>query len=315
MNCPSHIEVYRNKQHSYRDLPIRYAEFGNCYRKELSGALHGLMRVVSMTQDDAHVLCTLDQVEQEIIVLNSMISDIYTTLGFHQYFVRFADRPERRIGDDATWDAAEAALMNACDRAGVKTILNPGEGAFYGPKLEYVLTDSLGRDWQCGTIQLDFNLPQRLGATYVSSDGVKEHPVMVHRAIIGTVERFLGIFLEQHARWLPLWIAPTQIVFSAISEGQADYSRQLSEKFRAAGLRASWDRNHDDRISQRIRDHSQARVPLVGVVGEKEVGSGTVSLRVLGSNRSMTLSIDDLLARLSLEVASRSADPEGLLAQ
>ncbi|MGH3866611.1 MAG: threonine--tRNA ligase [Pseudonocardiaceae bacterium] len=314
MNCPSHITVYKHSQHSYRDLPIRFAEFGNCYRRELSGALHGLMRVTSMTQDDAHVFCTMDQVRHEILVLNSMIKDIYRTLGFENYYVRFADRPPRRIGDDATWDRAEAALLAACEEAGLETVPNPGEGAFYGPKLEYVLTDSLGRDWQCGTIQLDFNLPERLDATYVTSDGSRERPVMIHRAIIGTIERFLGIFLEQHAKWLPLWISPMQISFAAISEGQAEHSRQLAERFRAAGLRASWDRNYDDRISQRIRDHSQARVPLVGVVGDNEVSDGTVSLRVLGGNRSTSVPVDELLARLSHEVRTRSSDPGGIIA-
>ncbi|MFE2733265.1 threonine--tRNA ligase [Streptomyces sp. NPDC059349] len=313
MNCPSHILLYQHDQRSYRDLPVRLAEFGNCYRRELSGALHGLMRVTSMTQDDAHVFCTLDQVQEEIVVLNAMIEEIYRTLGFENYYVRFSDRPARRIGDDETWDRAEGALLAACEAAGVKTVPNPGEGAFYGPKLEYVLTDSLGRDWQCGTIQLDFNLPERLGATYVAPSGARERPVMIHRAIIGTVERFLGIFLEQHAKWLPLWIAPTQIAFSPISEGQAEHAKALAETFRADGLRAEWDRNHDDRISQRIRDHSQSRVPLIAVIGDQEVSDGTVSLRMLGNKRSVSLPVDELRGRLSREVRTRSLNPSGIL--
>lgn len=314
MNCPSHILLYQHDQRSYRDLPLRLAEFGNCYRRELSGTLHGLMRVTSMTQDDAHVFCTLDQVEDEIILLNSMIEDIYRTLGFQDYHVRFADRPERRIGDDSTWDSAEAALLSACAKAGVDTVLNSGEGAFYGPKLEYVLTDSLGRDWQCGTIQLDFNLPERLGATYVAPGGARERPVMIHRAIIGTLERFLGIFLEQHAKWLPLWIAPTQIAFSPVAEGQVEHARHLAQRFRALRLRAVSDRNHDERLAQRIRTHTHARTPLVGVVGDQEVRDGTVSLRVLGQKRMITVSADELLARLEREVRTRSSAPDGIFA-
>lgn len=306
MNCPSHITVYNQRQHSYRDLPLRYAEFGNCYRKELTGALHGLMRVTSMTQDDAHIFCTMDQVQGEIVALNSMINTIYATLGFSDFYVRFADRPARRLGDDDLWDRAESALRSACVEADVETVLNPGEGAFYGPKLEYVLRDSLGREWQCGTIQLDFNLPERLDATYASADGGKARPVIIHRAIIGTIERFLGIFLEQHATWLPLWIAPTQIIFTAISEGQASYSEQLTSRFRGAGLRARWDRGFDDRIAQRIRDHSSSRVPLIGVVGDTEERDGTVSVRRLGDKRSVVVGADELLDQICAEVSSRA---------
>ena len=313
MNCPSHIEIYKHQQHSYRDLPLRLAEFGNCYRRELSGALHGLMRVTSMTQDDAHVLCTMDQIRHEILILNSMIKDVYQALGFESYYVRFADRPERRVGDDATWDAAEAALLGACADAGVEAAANPGEGAFYGPKLEYVLTDSLGRDWQCGTIQLDFNLPERLGATYIAPDSSRQTPVMIHRAIIGTVERFLGIFLEQHAKWLPLWISPVQVTFSAITDEQAAYTQELSARFREASLRASWDQDTSERISQRIRNHSMARVPLVAVIGDNEVKDGSVSLRILGDRRSTSMPVEDLLVRLLREVKEKSGSPDGML--
>lgn len=313
MNCPSHILVYNDAPHSYRDLPVRFAEFGNCFRRELSGTLHGLMRVTSMTQDDAHVFCTMAQVQEEILILNDMIKDIYGILGFSNYYVRFSDRPELRIGDDATWDRAESALLEACAEAGIETVLNPGEGAFYGPKLEYVLTDSIGRDWQCGTIQLDFNLPDRLDASYTTPEGTSERPVMIHRAIIGTVERFMGIFLEQHAFSLPLWISPTQIVFSAISDSQASFAQELADKFRGSGIRASFDRDQSERISNRVRQHSEKRIPLIAVVGEREITEGTVSLRVLGTRETVPVSVDDLLERMTSHIADRELSVATLL--
>ena len=289
MNCPEHVLLYNSEQHSYRDLPVRFAEFGNCYRRELPGALHGLMRVVSMTQDDAHVICAPEQVRDEIVHLHKLIDGVYQTLGFSDYYVRFADRPERRIGSDAVWDAAESALMDACVAAGVEVVSNPGEGAFYGPKLEYVLRDVLGREWQCGTVQLDFNLPSRFGATYTTSDATAATPVMIHRAIIGTVERFLGIFLEHHADWIPFWIAPTQVAL--VPASTSDYPDQVHRSLIDAGIRCVLDTS-GDRLANVVRRHSSARVPLIVVVGDQEAEHQTVSVRRFGSRATHTVPLD-----------------------
>ena len=313
MNCPSHVEVFKSSPRSYRALPLRFAEFGNCYRREQSGALHGLMRVASMTQDDAHIFCTMDQVEDEIVALNSMIEETYSTLGFDDYFVRFSDRPPKRIGDDATWDRAEAALLAACDAAGVKTVPNPGEGAFYGPKLEYVLTDAIGRQWQCGTIQLDFNLPTRLDATYTATEGSKERPVMIHRAILGTLERFLGIFLEQFADGLPLWIAPVQIAFLPVTEEHVDAAVELADRFRAAGIRAIGDVDTDGSVGGRVKGHVINRVPLIGVIGDREVETGTVMVRRLGVKEQESASSQVVLDSLLEEIGRREPSPSTVL--
>jgi threonyl-tRNA synthetase len=305
MNCPSHVELFNNSPKSYKDLPLRIAEFGNCYRQELSGALHGLMRVTSMTQDDAHIFCTLDQIKDEIVNLNAMIDETYTDLGFTNYYVRFSDRPEKRIGSDAVWDKAESSLKEACDAAGVNWIINPGEGAFYGPKLEYVLTDAIGRDWQCGTIQLDFNLPERLDASYTNNEGKKERPVMIHRAILGTLERFMGIYLEHHAGNLPLWISPSQIVFSGITDNNKNHVQALTDRFKAEGIRATHD-NRNEKINYKIREHMNAKTAIVGIVGDKEQTENAVTIRRLGSNEQVKLPADELLSIMKEEIKTRT---------
>lgn len=303
MNCPQHVLLYNSEQHSYRDLPIRFAEFGNCYRRELPGALHGLMRVVSMTQDDAHVICAPEQVQDEIIHLHKLIDGVYQTLGFTDYYVRFSDRPEQRIGSDDVWDAAETALRDACEVAGVTLVHNPGDGAFYGPKLEYVLRDVLGREWQCGTIQLDFNLPARFGAAYTTSDASAATPVMIHRAIIGTVERFLGIFLEHHADWIPFWIAPTQTV--VVPAAPNDYAQQVHDALKEAGVRSVLDTSND-RLANAVRRHSAARVPFILVVGDREAEQQTVTVRRFGTKKTCTVSLHSFIEAANAAIRSRS---------
>lgn len=306
MNCPSHVEVFNSGQRSYRNLPLRLAEFGTCYRRELSGAIHGLLRVTAITMDDAHIFCTMDQVEGEILALNDMIDQTYRALGFTDYFVRFADRPPKRIGDDATWDRAEAALLAACETAGIETILNAGDGAFYGPKLEYVLRDAIGREWQCGTIQLDFNLPDRLDATYTTSAGTKERPVMIHRAIIGSLERFMGVLLEHFADVLPLWIAPIQVALVPVSDHHLDYCNEVAATLRAAGVRVEFQPDQDGTLNYRIREHTNARTPIVLVVGDREVEEGAVTVRRLRVKQQVVASVADLVTSLVSEIRTRS---------
>src|SRR5690606_3276784 len=266
MNCPGHMQAFKSELHSYRELPLRLAEFGKVHRYEPSGALHGLMRVRAFTQDDAHVFCTEEQITEETGNVCNLLLGIYRAFGFDDVIIKFADRPERRVGDDAVWDRAEAALKAAMDQLGLEYVYNKGEGAFYGPKIEFVLRDAIGRDWQCGTLQVDLNLPGRLGATYIGMDGEKHVPVMLHRAIFGSLERFIGVLLEHYAGVLPLWLAPQQVVVATITSDGDDYARRVVERLRAAGLRADADLRNE-KINYKVRQHSLAKVPVILAVG------------------------------------------------
>ncbi|HHN67554.1 MAG TPA: threonine--tRNA ligase, partial [Thermopetrobacter sp.] len=300
MNCPGHVQIFKHGLKSYRELPVRMAEFGKVHRYEPSGALHGLMRVRSFTQDDAHIFCTHEQITEECIKVHRLILDIYKDFGFEEVRIKFSDRPEKRVGTDAVWDAAEAALKRAVEEAGGDYELNPGEGAFYGPKLEYVLRDAIGRDWQCGTVQLDFNLPGRFGAFYVGADGEKHTPVMIHRAMFGSLERFTGILIEHHAGRLPLWLAPTQVVVATITSDADDYARRVVEKLTAAGLRAEAD-VRNEKINYKVREHSLAKVPVILVVGAREVAEEGVNMRRLGEKHQKALALDEAIALLREE--------------
>ncbi|MBT4354516.1 MAG: threonine--tRNA ligase, partial [Rhodospirillaceae bacterium] len=281
MNCPGHVQIYKQGIKSYRDLPLRMAEFGSCHRNEPSGALHGIMRVRAFTQDDAHIFCTDDQITSESIIFCDLLRQIYKDFGFEDIHVKFSDRPDVRAGDDSTWDRAETALRNACDAAGLETTLNPGEGAFYGPKLEFVLRDAIGRDWQCGTLQVDFVLPERLDANYISQDGSKCRPVMLHRAVLGSMERWIGILIEQYSGRFPMWLAPVQGVVTTITGDADTYANIVFEKCKKAGLRIGKDLRNE-KINYKIREHSQAKIPAILVVGEREEDQGTVAIRRLG---------------------------------
>ena len=274
MNCPAHVQIFNQRQHSYRDLPLRMAEFGSCHRNEPSGALHGLMRVRAFTQDDAHIFCTPEQITEETIGVCDLLKSIYRDFGFEDVFVRFADRPPVRAGDDAIWDRAEQALRDATAAAGLETELNPGEGAFYGPKLEFVLRDAIGREWQCGTHQVDFVLPERLKASYIGEDGQKHVPVMLHRAILGSMERFIGIVIEEHAGRLPMWLAPVQVVVATITNDFDDYAREVGRALDKAGIRYELDLG-SDKIGYKVRQHSLAKVPRIAAVGAREAELGT----------------------------------------
>jgi threonyl-tRNA synthetase len=295
MNCPAHVQIFNQRQHSYRDLPLRMAEFGSCHRNEPSGALHGLMRVRAFTQDDAHIFCTPEQITAETIAVCDLLKSIYRDFGFEDVFVRFADRPPVRAGDDAIWDRAEQALRDATAAAGLETGLSPGEGAFYGPKLEFVLRDAIGREWQCGTHQVDFVLPERLHASYVGEDGQKHTPVMLHRAILGSMERFIGILIEEHAGRLPLWLAPVQVVVATITNESDDYAREVGRALGRAGVRYELDLG-SEKIGYKVRQHSLAKVPLIVAVGRQEAERGTVSVRRLGEQGQESLALDEAVA-------------------
>ena len=302
MNCPCHVQVFRQGIKSYRDLPLRMAEFGACYRNEPSGALHGLMRVRAFVQDDAHIFCTEDQISSETVEFCTLLLDIYRDFGFEDVTVKFADRPPVRAGDDAVWDRAETALQEACRVAGLEPVPNPGEGAFYGPKLEFVLRDAIGRDWQCGTLQVDFVLPERLDANYIGEDGDKHRPVMLHRAILGSFERFIGILVENYAGRLPMWLAPTQTVVATItSEGDA-FATEVRDAFATAGLRCEIDLRNE-KINYKVREHSHAKVPVIAVVGAREAAERTVSIRRLGEKKQEVLALDDAKSILVGEAA------------
>ncbi len=300
MNCPCHVQIFNKGMKSYRDLPLRMAEFGSCNRYEPSGALHGIMRVRGFTQDDGHIFCREDQIEEETAVFIEFLSAIYKDLGFESFSVKFSDRPEKRSGSDEVWDKAEAALLSATRAAGIEPILNPGEGAFYGPKLEFVLTDAIGRDWQCGTHQVDFVLPERLDATYIAEDGAKHRPVMLHRATLGSFERFIGILIEEHAGKLPFWLAPRQVVVASIVSDADDFCLDAVAKLRAAGVRAEVDLRNE-KINYKIREHSVGKVPVILAVGRKEVEDGTVTLRRLGEKQTKVLDLEALIPDLKLE--------------
>ncbi len=307
MNCPCHVQVFNHGQKSYRDLPLRLAEFGSCHRYEPSGALHGLMRVRAFTQDDAHIFCREDQITEEVKAFCTLLQSVYADFGFTEVEVRFADRPEMRVGSDEVWDKAEAALKAAADATGLEVVYNPGDGAFYGPKLDFALKDAIGREWQTGTIQADFNLPERLNASYVGEDGEKHRPVMLHRAILGSFERFIGILLEHHAGNLPLWLAPVQVVVTTITSDTDDYAREAAEILRAAGLRVKTDLRNE-KINYKVREHSHAKVPVIAVAGNREAEERTLALRFLGAGNKhqQVLSLDEVVADLT----KRAAPPD-----
>ena len=304
MNCPGHVQIFNSGLHSYRDLPLRLAEFGSCHRNEPSGALHGIMRVRGFTQDDAHIFCTEDQIEQEVADFIVMLQKTYADFGFNDVLVKLSTRPEKRVGSDESWDKAEAALAAALDKNRLAYDLQPGEGAFYGPKIEFTLKDSLGRLWQCGTIQLDFNLPVRLGAEFVDEDNSRKAPVMLHRAILGSMERFIGILIEHHAGNFPLWLAPVQVMVMNISENQADYAEKVTQALRKAGIRAVSDLSNN-KINYKIREHSLQKLPYQVVVGDKEMEANLVSVRARGNQDLGQLDLQALVARLKTEIEGR----------
>jgi threonyl-tRNA synthetase len=300
MNCPCHVQIFNKGLKSYRDLPLRMAEFGSCNRYEPSGALHGIMRVRGFTQDDGHIFCAEDQIESETAEFISFLSRIYRDLGFESFKVKFSDRPDTRAGSDEVWDKAEKALMDATRAAGIEPEINPGEGAFYGPKLEFVLTDAIGRDWQCGTHQVDFVLPERLDASYIGADGEKHRPVMLHRATLGSFERFIGILIEEHAGKLPIWLAPRQVVVASIVSDADDYCREVAAALTAAGVRAEVDLRNE-KINYKVREHSLGKVPYILACGLKEVDERTVSVRRLGEKQTFGATLDEILTRLKGE--------------
>jgi threonyl-tRNA synthetase len=306
MNCPGHVQIFKQGITSYRELPYRIAEFGKVHRYEPSGALHGMLRVRAFTQDDAHIFCTPDQITAETIAVCDLILGIYRDFGFEEVLIKFADRPDVRVGDDSVWDQAEAALKTALESSGLEYSYNPGEGAFYGPKLEFVLRDAIGRDWQCGTHQVDLNLPSRLGATYIGEDGQKHTPVLLHRAIFGSLERFIGILLEHHAGNLPLWLAPMQVKVLTITSDADDYAMDVVKKLRSAGIAAEADLRNE-KISYKVREHSVAKVPVLMAVGQREVVEKTVALRRLGSKQQKVVKLSDAIDALSAEIRGRSA--------
>jgi threonyl-tRNA synthetase len=302
MNCPCHVQIFRQGIKSYRDLPLRMAEFGSCHRYEPSGALHGIMRVRAFTQDDAHIFCTEDQITAETVEFCRLLTSVYKDFGFTDVRVKFSDRPEKRAGSDETWDKAENALLEASKAAGLETTLNPGEGAFYGPKLEFVLRDAIGRDWQCGTLQVDFVLPERLDASYTAEDGSRKRPVMLHRAVLGSFERFIGILIENFAGRFPLWLAPTQVVVATIVSDADDYAQEVAAALRQAGIRAEVD-VRNEKINYKVREHSVAKVPVMLVVGKREAENRMVAMRRLGSPDQEIVALDQAVATLVHEAA------------
>jgi threonyl-tRNA synthetase len=304
MNCPGHVQVFNSGLRSYRDLPLRYGEFGACHRNEASGALHGIMRVRAFTQDDGHIFCTEAQIQPEVTAFNALALDVYRDFGFTDVAIKIALRPEKRIGSDATWEAAEAALRNALAACGATWTELPGEGAFYGPKIEYHLKDSIGRSWQCGTMQVDFSMPGRLGAEYVDADDVRKAPVMLHRAIVGSLERFIGILIEHHAGALPLWLAPVQAVVMNITDRQAAYAREVEGQLRAGGFRVFADLRNE-KITYKIREHSLQKLPYQLIVGDKELQAGQVAVRTRGGEDLGAMPVDALLVRFREELAAR----------
>jgi threonyl-tRNA synthetase len=304
MNCPGHVQVFKQGITSYRELPYRLCEFGKVHRYEPSGALHGMLRVRAFTQDDAHIFCTPEQISEETVAVCKLILGIYRDFGFTDVLIKFADRPPVRVGDDAVWDQAEAALKAGLESAGLEYSYNPGEGAFYGPKLEFVLRDAIGRDWQCGTHQVDLNLPRRLGASYIGEDGQKHIPVLLHRAIFGSLERFIGILLEHHAGHLPLWLAPMQAKVLTITSDANEYALDVVSRLREAGISADADLRNE-KISYKVREHSVAKVPVLMAVGQREVDENTVALRRLGSKQQQVVKLGQAIAELSDEIRQR----------
>ena len=300
MNCPCHVQIFNQGLKSYRDLPLRMAEFGSCARYEPSGALHGIMRVRGFTQDDGHIFCREDQIEKETAVYIDYLTSVYKDLGFENFRIKFSDRPINRSGSDEVWDRAERALLAATRSAGIEPEMNPGEGAFYGPKLEFVLTDAIGREWQCGTHQVDFVLPERLDASFIGEDGNKHRPVMLHRACLGSFERFIGILIEEHAGKLPLWLAPRQVVVASIVSDADDYVHRVVDVLNTVGIRAESD-TRNEKINYKVREHSVAKVPVIFAIGMREVEENTVSMRRLGSKQSQVMSLEQVVTSLKLE--------------
>ena len=297
MNCPGCVQVFNQGLKSYRDLPLKLSEFGKVHRYEPSGALHGLLRVRAFTQDDAHIFCTEDQITQESLTVTNLILEIYKALGFENIILKYSDRPEKRVGDDSVWDKSEAALLEAIKKSNLEYTINKGEGAFYGPKIEFVLRDAIGRDWQCGTLQVDLNLPERLGATFVDKDGTKKVPVMLHRALFGSLERFIGILIENYAGKLPFWLSPTQAVVCPIAEENNDYVKKLFEDLFKEGIQCEVDLRNQ-KINYKIREHSLAKVPMIIVCGKKEVADNTVTVRRLGSEKQEIIKREDLIKNM-----------------
>ncbi|MCI5053600.1 MAG: threonine--tRNA ligase [Pelagibacteraceae bacterium] len=300
MNCPGHIQVFNQGLKSYKDLPLKISEFGKVHRYEPSGALHGLMRVRAFTQDDAHIFCTEEQITEESLKVTNLILDIYKSFGFENVKLKFSDRPEKRVGDDKIWDKSEKALLDAIKASGLKYEINKGEGAFYGPKIEFVLIDAIGRDWQCGTLQVDFNLPGRLGASYVANDGSKKIPVMLHRAMFGSLERFIGILIEHHAGKFPFWLSPEQVAVLPISNEQNDYASKVKLLLEKKGLRSIID-HRNEKINYKIREHSVSKIPVLMICGAKEVQNNTITIRRLGQTNQQTVSLEEAVNNLSLE--------------
>ena len=305
MNCPCHVQVYNQGLKSYRDLPLRYAEFGSCHRYEASGTMHGLMRVRGFTQDDGHIFCTEEQIEKETELFISLLSDIYKDLGFNKFDIKLSTRPEVRVGSDEVWDKAESALENAITKLNLPFTVEEGDGAFYGPKLDFVLTDAIGREWQCGTFQADFNLPERLDAEYVGEDGLKHKPVMIHRAVLGSFERFIGVLIENYSGRLPFWLAPLQVSVATIISDVDDYAKEIIQNLENAGIRCHADLRNE-KISYKVREHSSAKVPVIMALGQREKDSRTVSIRRIGSNKTETLDLDEALKILSIENSNPS---------
>jgi len=297
MNCPGCVQVFNQGLKSYRDLPLKLSEFGKVHRYEPSGALHGLLRVRAFTQDDAHIFCTEDQITQESLAVTKLVLEIYKALGFENIILKYSDRPEKRVGDDSVWDKSESALLSAIKKSKLEYTVNKGEGAFYGPKIEFVLRDAIGRDWQCGTLQVDLNLPKRLGATFVDKDGTKKVPVMLHRALFGSLERFIGILIENYAGKLPFWLSPTQAVVCPIAEENNEYVKKLFEDLFKEGIKCEVDLRNE-KINYKIREHSLAKVPIIIVCGKKEVSENTVSIRKLGSEKQETIRREELIKNM-----------------
>jgi len=305
MNCPGHIQIFKSNMHSYRELPLRYGEFGQCHRNEPSGSLHGMMRVRGFTQDDGHIFCTEDQILDECVAYTALLQKVYKDFGFNDIIYKVATRPEKRVGSDEAWDKAEQALIASLDRSGCQYEISPGEGAFYGPKIEYTLKDAIGRMWQCGTMQVDFSMPVRLGAEYVAQDNSRQIPVMLHRAILGSLERFIGMLLENHAGALPLWLAPVQVAVVNISEAQADYAHSVAENLKKQGFRVQLDLRNE-KITFKIREHSVQKLPYIIVIGDKERDANTVAVRARGNVDLGVMPVDVLVGRLKNDLDTKA---------
>jgi len=305
MNCPGHILIFKQGIKSYRDLPLRYGEFGQCHRNEPTGGLHGIMRVRAFTQDDGHIFCTEDMILDECVAYTSLLQKVYKDFGFEHIIYKVATRPAARIGTDESWDKAEHALMESLRRSGCEFEIAPGDGAFYGPKIEYTLKDAIGRQWQCGTMQVDFSMPERLDAEYVAEDGSRQRPVMLHRAIVGSLERFIGILIEQHAGALPAWLAPQQVAVLNITDAQADYCREIAKSLKNQGLRVETDLRNE-KITYKIREHALQKLPFIAVVGDKEKAAGAVAVRARGNKDLGVMSLEDFSHLVATSVSSKA---------